>query len=281
MKVSVLSDLHLEHAPLTGLPGGDVLVLAGDIWLYRDMRLNRSDAESQLRRQRYVEFCRVEISKYTHALVIAGNHESYGDLHEEMEEILRRFLYMHAPNAILLNNEIARINDVPFLGTTLWSGYGVGNVESERRIRDHIKDFRFISTKLPSAGIANSDSVRDSAYRPFTPLDANRAHREAITWLEQQLPKLQRCVVISHHAPSFQSAVGGRHSENQLDAAYCCELDPLILSHPQIEVWIHGHTHHEERYLIGGTKVIANPRGYFPHEPRSFGFDPRAGDFHI
>jgi hypothetical protein len=92
MKISVMSDLHLEFAPLSDLPGGDVLILAGDIWLYRDMRPERNDAGSRSRRKRYVKFCREELSKYRHVLIITGNHESYGDLYEEMDEVLRASL---------------------------------------------------------------------------------------------------------------------------------------------------------------------------------------------
>jgi hypothetical protein len=63
MKISIMSDLHLEFAPLSGLPGGDVLILAGDIWLVRDMRPEKNDAGSRSRRKRYVKFCREELSK--------------------------------------------------------------------------------------------------------------------------------------------------------------------------------------------------------------------------
>lgn len=34
-------------------------------------------------------------------------------------------------------------------------------------------------------------------------------------------------------------------------------------------VWIHGHIHANRDYVIGGTRVIANPRGY----PLTFGLN--------
>jgi hypothetical protein len=95
------------------------------------------------------------------------------------------------------------------------------------------------------------------------------------------LPKHNRCVVFGHHASSFLSAGGGHHGDNRLDSAYCSNLDPLIEMHPQIRLWVHGHTHHEERYHIGATQIIANLRGYFPDEPRSRCFDPMAADFNL
>jgi Icc-related predicted phosphoesterase len=30
-------------------------------------------------------------------------------------------------------------------------------------------------------------------------------------------------------------------------------------------LWIHGHIHTSSDYVIGGTRVVANPRGY-PHK---------------
>jgi Icc-related predicted phosphoesterase len=279
MKISVVSDLHLEFAPLSGLPGGDLLILAGDIWLYRDMRPEKNDAGSRSRRKRYVKFCDEELSKYARVLIITGNHESYGDLYEEMEEVLRVFLSEHASHATLLHNQVIEIGGVTFLGTTLWSSCGAGNAELQRVIRSNMNDFRLIRTQLP---ILEGDwALRPAkgAYRIFTPSDANSLHREAVAWLSDQLPKHSRCVVIGHHAPSFLSAGAGHYGDNKLDSAYCSSLDPLIKAHPQIQLWIHGHTHQAERYRIGNTQIVANPRGYFPDEPRSRCFDPAAADF--
>jgi UDP-2,3-diacylglucosamine pyrophosphatase LpxH len=53
----------------------------------------------------------------------------------------------------------------------------------------------------------------------------------------------------------------------------------MIEAHPQIAIWIHGHTHRPENYRIGNTQVIANPRGYFPHESVARAFNPNAADF--
>ena len=73
--VSIMSDLHLEFADIT-LPGGDILILAGDIWLARDMTTDGSANPD--RRKRYVRFCQHELRKYARVLAITGNHESYG-----------------------------------------------------------------------------------------------------------------------------------------------------------------------------------------------------------
>jgi hypothetical protein len=37
----------------------------------------------------------------------------------------------------------------------------------------------------------------------------------------------------------------------------------LILNNPQIKYFSHGHTHDSFDYMIGGCRVICNPRGYY------------------
>jgi hypothetical protein len=140
-----------------------------------------------------------------------------------------------------------------------------------------MNDFRLIRTSRPAPDGASCGGV--DGERRFTPHDANALHHAAVAWLGTELPKHQRCIVVGHHAPSFRSANGDRYGTEELDAAYCSNQDALIEAHPQIAVWIHGHTHKEESYRIGSTQIIANPRGYFPDEPRSRDFDPSAADF--
>ena len=55
------------------------------------------------------------------------------------------------------------------------------------------------------------------------------------------------------------------------DAAYASAYDDLV-ERSRAVYWIHGHTHHAANYVVGGTRVISNPRGY-PDEPVQ-GFDP-------
>jgi hypothetical protein len=271
-KISVVSDLHLEFADCE-LPGGDILILAGDIWLARDMVTDGSANPD--RRKRYVRFCQEELSKYRAVVAITGNHEAYGFNIVEMDATIRSFLLTHAPNTRLLNNEIAMIGGVTFLGTPLWATCGVGNPVAEMAIDGGMNDFRLIRTNVSPMDRMPDMVGKD---RRFTPRDANALHSHAVTWLSEELPRHSRCVVIGHHAPSFKSA-GGEHNDQTLDTAYCSALDTLIEEHPQIAIWIHGHTHRAENYRIGNTKVIANPRGYFPDERVSRFFDPTAVDF--
>jgi Icc-related predicted phosphoesterase len=76
--------------------------------------------------------------------------------------------------------------------------------------------------------------------------------------------------VVTHHAPSPQS-VPSQFRNDPLNPAYASNLEPFIAECGAV-LWIHGHIHHRADFTVGGTRVIANPRGY-PIEPHT-GFDP-------
>ena len=52
------------------------------------------------------------------------------------------------------------------------------------------------------------------------------------------------------------------------------ELPSEVVRAEQAALWIHGHSHDRCDYLLGTTRVVANPLGY-PNEPRSLeAFEP-------
>jgi hypothetical protein len=58
-----------------------------------------------------------------------------------------------------------------------------------------------------------------------------------------------------------------------MNGGYMSRLDEFIMNHPNIRLWTHGHMHNPSDYLIDGTRVVCNPRGYVPYEAGN-GFDP-------
>lgn len=68
-------------------------------------------------------------------------------------------------------------------------------------------------------------------------------------------------VVLTHHAPSYQS-VSPRFIGNSANGAFVSNLEEFILDRPKIKVWAHGHTHSSSDYYIGDCRVVANPLGY-------------------
>jgi hypothetical protein len=69
-------------------------------------------------------------------------------------------------------------------------------------------------------------------------------------------------------------------SFTELDWCYASNLDHLMQGPNAPSLWIHGHIHRNQDYVVGSTRVIANPRGYptrfVPNAPRENpDFDPR------
>jgi hypothetical protein len=118
--------------------------------------------------------------------------------------------------------------------------------------------------------------INDSRYhaeRALTPFDCLRLHNESRAFLEAELaePFDGVSIVMTHHAPSGRSLPGFRHGD-PISAAYASDLETLIeKTRPQL--WVHGHIHTSSDYRIGATRVVCNPRGYFPHQLNP-DFDP-------
>jgi hypothetical protein len=162
-------------------------------------------------------------------------------------------------NVHVLENDQVEIGDVMFLGATLWTDF--------RLIGDPV-----VSGAIAQAGMNDFRRIRLlPTYRRFLPKDARAFHAQSLKWMEQQLHQARgrKIVVVTHHAPSPQS-LPARWQSDPLNAAFASKLDHF-LANCEATLWIHGHIHHHSDYSIGGTRVIANPRGY-PTEPQ-IGFD--------
>jgi len=75
-------------------------------------------------------------------------------------------------------------------------------------------------------------------------------------------------IVMTHHAPSLRSLPPG-HRRDPLTPAYASDLEHLI-ERFRPALWVHGHVHSSSDYVIGGTRVICNPRGYADEPNASF-----------
>ena len=85
MRISIISDTHTKHGliPLTDLPGGDLLIHAGDIM---NSGYNKNDI---------LDFCTWfhSLEQYDKKIFIAGNHDRMFENHPEgVEELLNIYL---------------------------------------------------------------------------------------------------------------------------------------------------------------------------------------------
>ena len=234
MKLNILSDLHLGLGPLEPpRNGADVIILAGD-----------------LARPKQAVSWASGLSKP--AIYVPGNHEFYGGSIAAGTDELRRLCGASGIH-LLCNDEIV-IAGVRFLGTTLWTdfmlfGEGEKRVEAIQQAHGFMRDFSRIR-------------VDETGQALFTPADSAALFALQSAWLEHRLAQAHAgpTVVITHHAPSRKS-IHPRFADSLLNACFVSDAEHLIDA-SRAQLWVHGHTHDSFDYVVNGTRVVCNPRGY-------------------
>lgn len=257
MKITICSDLHLEFGdfPLIDAPETDVLVLAGDIFITFELtylnNLSGSTITGLERAKRYFNFITKCCRLYKHVIFLMGNHEHYHGVFNSTARIIKD-TFDHIENFHLLNNNVIEIDGTVFLGCTLWTNMNDEDSKTIEIIYEELNDYKRIM-------FDDELGIRD-----FEPEDTIEEHRKSVTFLKNSVRDYvnQKIVVVTHHAPSKNSSHPRRNSDDALNAAYSSDLDSFILENPQIQYWIHGHTHKRYNYRVGETKIVCNPRGY-------------------
>ena len=258
MKIRVLSDLHVDvnelYAAHRAIHLNDDIftIVAGDTagtpeeaisWIKQNIRTG---------------------------LVIAGNHIVYSGDRRPIQDLKKQMAQSFSQKSpITFLDQMTgimskEINNILFVGTTLYTNYSLlpGSSENDAMwyAQRHMNDFRIGYTR---------DKNR---VRPITPKDYQRWFLESvkeITRIARANPQ-KEIVIITHHCPSGRCCSDGY---NLLNSSYASDLEPFILKHPNIKLWIAGHIHHRKNFKIGNCLVLMNPRGY-EHEGEGLGFNP-------
>jgi len=223
MKIQVLSDLHLEFAGcLPKATAADVVVLAGDIGV-GDIAI--SWAKNTFN---------------SPVLYVAGNHEYYNPMFTMSEHAQLIKSEALGSNVTVLDNDVVIIDGVRFIGTTLWTD---------------LVDFD---------AVLYSDADRiiiNDGWEHFNSHFAQELFERNICWLQDEITKTfdGKTVVISHHAPSFKS-IHSQYKGNPWNPCFSSDLEGLMGG--KVDLWVHGHTHNSFNYVVKGTRIVCNPRGY-------------------
>ena len=245
MRIQVVSDLHLEfHNPLPPLAeGADVIVCAGDL------------APIGTGAVRYAAECWAAAK---HILYVPGNHEYYG---ADIDVGRRRLAEQcDALGVTLLDPDAIEIDDVRFIGATLWTDFLLDGIPGEPAAH--------------RAGLEMSDfaGVIMHRGRRFTTWESARRHAEERAFIEAELADAERdgttAVVITHHAPTPRS-IAPRFRRSALNPGFASNLERVIGRY-QPALWIHGHMHDSVDVTLGATRVLANPGGYNAAENRRY-----------
>ncbi len=285
MKISVASDIHLEFGDLIikNTDAADVLILSGDICVAAD--IGAPDPHNFMegaRSNRIVDFFKRCSFQFPHVIYILGNHEHYhGDFATTADRI-RSMLASHMlSNVYLLDNEVRVIDDVTFVGGTLWTDMNQRDPTTLYHMRSMMNDFRSVKNSRRTVSYRTYEQINgvDNRERPvfnervatFSPDDAADEHDRFRGYIQQMVQGKwdQKFVVAGHHAPSRLSTHEKYRHDIIMNGGYSSSLDQFILDHPQIRLWTHGHTHHNFDYMIGSTRIVCNPRGYINYEAQA------------
>lgn len=265
MKLAIGSDLHVEFGDidLKNTEGADLLILAGDICMLKDL-----DKQSERGDTARNFFQRVS-AEFPRTLYVMGNHEHYSGDFAKGPERFRTFCELHhITNITLLDKESVVIDGYDFHGGTLWTDFNDMDTFTMHNAATAMNDYH---------GVKNSD---DTVSWKFLPKHALRDHQKMRNYLQMVMDNYKesrrtdnRVVVITHHAPSFNSVHEKYAHDHLMNGNFYTNMDQFILANPQVQLWIHGHMHDPFDYGLGGTRVVCNPRGYVQYEQRAQEFE--------
>ena len=109
--------------------------------------------------------------------------------------------------------------------------------------------------------------------RTLQPMDTARLHTATLAFLRKELSREfdGTTIVVTHHAPSPRS-IAPRFQNDPLNPAFVSDLEAFIERYGP-SLWVHGHVHDSFDYWVGRTRIVCNPRGYFPDQLNP-AFDP-------
>lgn len=234
MRIQYVSDIHLDSSNISRIEkSGDVLVVAGDV-SYEDGLL--------------FDFFERKVPIDIPVLFVPGNHE-----YECREVSTHSFkpLLASLSHVHVLENEAIELNDVLFVGSTLWSDFEGAGVE-------------LFSEAMASAQLINDFKTLRCNGQRWTPQGMAQASKQAQVLVSGLLrgSTARRKVLITHYAPHRGSVADVYKKNGRVgpDSAYWVNHLPELLA--LCDVCIHGHVHDSFDYKVGSTRVVCNPRGY-------------------
>lgn len=265
MKINLVSDLHLDISKYLELPGGDVLIIAGDACEARTLvkEFHETKVEGRIPGGfPCSDFFEFQCAKYNRVFYVMGNHEHYHGKFWKTKTELERVL---PTNVSVLENQCEEYNGVVFVGATLWTDMNRSDPITLHAMKDYMNDYRVITYQYPQY----------NTYHKLRPEDTVKMHRESKHYIEQTVRTYadKPVVVITHMGPTHMSINEKYKHETMSNGAYVSDLSNLILDNPNIKTWVHGHVHDPVNYMVGSTRVLCNPRGYVPWEAGNR-FDP-------
>jgi predicted phosphodiesterase len=221
------NSVFLAHGPFK--VAGDVLVLAGDTLLLKDL--------DTYRKHRFFDWCS---NNYRETLLIPGNHEYYRDdvanYPDSWEMELR-------PNVRMMENRSVVVDKTEFILSTLWSYIPMN---SWLKLKAGMSDFHLIHY----------------GGKPLTATTYNALHERDLAFIKAAVSasKAEHRVVVTHHVPSCL-LVAPEFKNSSMESGFTVDLTEYIEG-SGIDVWVYGHSHRTIETVIGKTRMVSNQIGY-------------------
>lgn len=251
-KLWIASDQHYEiyGVPKTfPMPEADIFVCAGDLMREPAKAIQWLDTMLPIP-----------------SVYVAGNHEYYKGTYTSWRDEAAAENELR-PKVSYLENSVDDVGGIRFIGCTLWTDfalYGAGTVETSKWFAEkQMNDYQLIRFMPPRAG--------DWRATRLDPGHLAGIHKASRDFLDRELSKEVSCstVVVTHHGP-HPGSIHSRYAGSDINPAFVSDLSELIEEH-QPDLWIHGHVHSSFDYMVGKTRIVANPKGYKNENPD---FDP-------
>jgi Icc-related predicted phosphoesterase len=250
MKIRLVSDTHIDFysrcvseyfvEPNTNSPSDEILILAGDIGEWKHSN-------------KFIEFIQWASENFFHVIYVIGNHEYYGlDYYFTKLQIRDQLIRFSNVSFLDLEGDISLgsvdLFGFRFIGTTLWTDFNKNNPIAKIQSSDFMNDYRVI---------------RNGEYK-ISPEFVRQINKTSIQNLKELVENSNLpVIVVTHHAPHELSHDKRYPFDDVSYSFFNTGLEDFILDHQsKIKLWCHGHIHCGKDYLIGETRIIANPAGY-------------------
>lgn len=224
MKIRLLSDIHQEF--------------------YEDRTLYQTKGEDVLVLAGDIhvghEAVMNTIAKFMHGgqpnvIYVPGNHEYYKSSLKEFDGgIIRSF-------AQVLNPGVVKIGDVTFIGATGWTNFRKDRIAKLACARS-ISDFRLI--------------------RGFDTDHCDLLHTEHFKYIFDAYAAVEgKKVIVTHFLPAIECIAPEYVGTDLLNYYFANDYGNQIADMKDT-TWLFGHTHTVMDFMLGDTRMIANPYGY-------------------
>jgi len=147
MKIALVSDVHLEFGflDIRNTENADVLILSGDICVASALRDRDTHGiiEGKGHSESFHKFFQQACDEFKNVIYVMGNHEHYnGDFALSETNIRSKLAYLK--NLHFLEKSCVKIDDVTFIGGTLWTDMNKEDPHTMFHVQRRMNDFRIV-----------------------------------------------------------------------------------------------------------------------------------------